>query len=264
MSPTVHHFDETGVSINDITSVPLGIMCASVAWTLWIRRRTWHMYWENAATLNIGLLGAGTALLTSSTTIGRVLYAITDQHNLEQWIAHWCFLGATAALILHTQKRRTSLGERLRTQYKQRIVMPFTLGVPVSLALFYQSPEADRVWPDDGSDGFLDIKIFDGWICAYWLSLTAMFCYLGTILVKGLIVVRRNRRNRWCANFYLAVIALGVSISAAVTVATFDGMPIDTDNWVIPCAATYTTFLALIAAISWQRKQHLAVAHLVA
>jgi len=238
-----------------MTLILLGIMCVAVAWSLWIRRATWRMYWENAATLNIGLLGAGTVLLTGSATIGRALYAITGQHNLEQWIAHWCFLGATAALILHTQKRRTPLGERLRTQYKQRIVMPFTLGVPISLALFHQSPETDQVYPG-GADGFLDIETFDGWMCMYWLSLTAMFCYLGTILVKGLIVVRRDRRSRWCANFYLTVIAWGVFTSVAVTVATFDGVPIDTDNWVVPYTAVYTTFLALIAAMSWRRKAH--------
>ncbi len=235
-----------------MTSILLGIMCGIVAWSLWVRRATWRMYWENAATLNIGLLGVGTALLTSSATIGRALYGLTEQHNLEQWIGHWCFLGAMSALILHTQKRRTSLGERLRAQFKQRIVVPFTLGVPVSLALFYQSSTANRVYPGDGPDGFLDIKIDDGWMCAYWLGLTAMFVYLGAILVKGLIVVRRDRRSRWCANFYLTVIAWGVFSATAVTVAVFDGVSIDMDDWVIPCTAVYTTFLALIAAWTWR------------
>lgn len=230
-------------------------MFTAVTWSLWIRRHTWRMYWENCATLNVLLLGAGTALLTGSTTAGRVFYAATDQHNLEQWVGAWCFIGATGALILHTQKRRTPLGDKLRSQFKQKIMTPFTLGVPVSLALFCQSPAADQVYSDNGYDRFLDAKIVDGWMCTYWLSLTAMFCYLGAILVKGLIVVRRDRRSRTCANFYLAVITWGVLATTALTVATFSSnIHVDVDDYVIPCTAVYTTFLALIAAESWHRK----------
>jgi hypothetical protein len=212
------------------------------------------MYWENGATLNVALLGMGTLLMTSSATVGRLLYNVFGRHNLEQWVGAWCFLGAIAALILHTQKRRTPLGARLRSQYEHRIVAPFTLAVPISLAVFWESPGINRV-SGDGYDEFLDTKIRDGWAGVYWLGLAAMFCYLGVILVKGLLAVRRDARSRRCANFYLAVIAWGVATTMAVMVTAFDGIDIDVDDYVIPCTASYTTFLALIAATSWRRKQ---------
>src|SRR6266404_8491918 len=114
-----------------MTFILLIIMLISITFSLWIRRATWRMYWENGATLNVALLGTATLLLTSSNTIGAGLYTIFGRHNLEQFVGAWCFLGAMAALILHTQKRRTPLGARLRHEYEHRIVAPFTLTVPI-------------------------------------------------------------------------------------------------------------------------------------
>lgn len=236
-----------------MTFTLLTIMLLSVAFSLWIRRSTWRMYWEDSATLNVALLGAGTLLMTSSSTVGHALYNVSGRHNLEQWLGAWCFLGATAALILHTQKRQTPLGARLRNEYEHRIMAPFTLAVPTSLAVFWQSPSADGVF-GDGYDPFLDTKIRDGWAGAYWLGLAAMFCYLGAVLVKGLMALRFDARSRRCANFYLTVIAWGLVTTIAVMVAAFNGISIDVDDYVIPCTASYTTFLAWIAAISWRWK----------
>jgi len=45
-------------------TVLLFVTLASVAWSLWIRRLTWHCRWEVAATLNIALQGLAVALMS--------------------------------------------------------------------------------------------------------------------------------------------------------------------------------------------------------
>ena len=40
------------------------ITLASISWSLWIRRLTWHCRWEVAATLNIALQGCAVALMS--------------------------------------------------------------------------------------------------------------------------------------------------------------------------------------------------------
>ena len=53
-------------------TILLLITLASVLWSLWIRRVTWHCRWEVAATLNIALQGFAVALMSplASETVG--------------------------------------------------------------------------------------------------------------------------------------------------------------------------------------------------
>ncbi|MDT5243014.1 MAG: hypothetical protein QOD36_390 [Mycobacterium sp.] len=66
------------------------ITLASIAWSLWIRRVTWHCRREVAATVNITLQGCAVALMSpfASETLRVYLHDLTGKWNREDYIGH--------------------------------------------------------------------------------------------------------------------------------------------------------------------------------
>ena len=77
------------------------ITLASISWSLWIRRLTWHCRWEVAATLNIALQGCAVALISplASATVGVALHRLTGEWNLQNYLGHDCYIVAASAIV---------------------------------------------------------------------------------------------------------------------------------------------------------------------
>jgi hypothetical protein len=82
-------------------TILIAITLASISWSLWIRRVTWHCRWEVAATLNIALQGCAVALMSpwASETLGVALHNLTGEWNLQNYIGHDCYVVAASAIV---------------------------------------------------------------------------------------------------------------------------------------------------------------------
>ena len=98
------------------------ITLASISWSLWIRRLTWHCRWEVAATLNIALQGCAVALMSplASDTLGFALHDLTGEWNLQNYIGHDCYIVAASAIVYNALGR---LGDdtTIQASFKQYV-----------------------------------------------------------------------------------------------------------------------------------------------
>ena len=127
------------------------ITLASISWSLWIRRVTWHCRWEVAATLNIALQGCAVALMSplSSETLGVALHNITGEWNLQNYVGHDCYVVAASAIVYNAVGRLEE-DDRLQASFKQYVERPATLCIPLLLATFYV-----ELWQQDLCARFL-------------------------------------------------------------------------------------------------------------
>ncbi len=96
------------------------ITLASIGWSLWIRRVTWHCRWEVAATLNIALQGAAVALMSplAANTVGVALHNLTGVWNLQNYIGHDCYIVAASAIVYNVVGRLED-DDALQKSFKQ-------------------------------------------------------------------------------------------------------------------------------------------------
>ena len=182
------------------------ITLASISWSLWIRRVTWHCRWEVAATLNIALQGSAVALISpmASQTLGVALHNITGEWNLQNYIGHDCYIVAASAIVYNAVGRLED-DHALQASFKQWVERPATLCIPLLLATFTLSA-GSKTYASD----FFALHT-DFWLSVYWVLLTGTLAYLLTFGSRALLVLRRDPRSRTIANLYLVASASGIS-----------------------------------------------------
>ena len=238
------------------------ITLASIAWSLWIRRVTWHCRWEVAATLNIALQGCAVALMSPlcAETLGVVLHNITGEWNLQNYVGHDCYVVAASAIVYNAVGRLEE-DDALQKSFKQYVERPATLCIPLLLATFSLS-YGSRTYASD----FFALRT-DFWLTVYWLLLCGTLCYLLVFGSRALLVLRKDPRSRNIANLYLVASASGIS-ACVVRMITALIPPIQGQLgaalvWLFACACG--AGFALTSAQSWRQKvkwfQHPVVHH---
>jgi hypothetical protein len=227
------------------------ITLASIAWSLWIRRVTWHCRWEVAATLNIALQGCAVALISplSSETVGVALHRITGEWNLQNYVGHDCYIVAASAIVYNAVGRLED-DHALQASFKQYVERPATLCIPVLLATFTLSGGSKTYVRD-----FFALHT-DFWLSVYWVLLTGTLAYLLVFGSRALLVLRKDPRSRNIANLYLIASASGVSACVVrmitALIPPLQG-PVATGLVWLFCCLCGAGF-ALTSAQSWRQK----------
>lgn len=227
------------------------ITLACIAWSLWIRRVTWHCRWEVAATLNIALQGFTVLLISpwSSETLGVLLHKITGEWNLQNYIGHDCYIVAASAIVYNAVGRLEDDGA-LQRSFKQWVERPATLCIPLLLATFTLSTGSKTYARD-----FFAMPT-DFWLSVYWVLLTGTLGYLLIFGSRALLVLRQEPRSRNIANLYL--FASGAGVAACVTRMTTAVIP----QWQCTLTTGLVWFFccscgagfAMTSAQSWRQK----------
>ncbi|MGO9031016.1 hypothetical protein [Mycobacterium sp.] len=227
------------------------ITLASIAWSLWIRRVTWHCRWEVAATLNIALQGCAVALMSPlcAETLGVVLHNITGEWNLQNYVGHDCYVVAASAIVYNAVGRLEE-NDALQKSFKQYVERPATLCIPLLLATFSLS-YGSRIYASD----FFALRT-DFWLTVYWLLLCGTLSYLLVFGSRALLVLRKDPRSRNIANLYLVASASGIS-ACVVRMITALIPPLQGPLgaalvWLFACACG--AGFALTSAQSWRQK----------
>jgi hypothetical protein len=227
------------------------ITLASIAWSLWIRRVTWHCRWEVAATLNIALQGCAVALMSPlcAETLGVVLHNITGEWNLQNYVGHDCYIVAASAIVYNAVGRLEE-DDALQKSFKQYVERPATLCIPLLLATFSLS-YGSRIYASD----FFALRT-DFWLTVYWLLLCGTLSYLLVFGSRALLVLRKDPRSRNIANLYLVASASGIS-ACVVRMITALIPPLQGPLgaalvWLFACACG--AGFALTSAQSWRQK----------
>jgi hypothetical protein len=232
-------------------TVLLFFTLASVSWSLWIRRLTWHCRWEVAATLNIALQGLAVALMSplASDTLGIVLHKITGEWNLQNYVAHDCYIVAASAIVYNAVGRLAD-DHALQESFKQYVERPATLCIPLLLATFTLS-HGSKTYARD----FFALPT-DFWLSVYWVLLCGTLAYLLAFGSRALLVLRQDPRSRRIANFYLVSSASGIS-ACVLRIITALITPLQSPLsaglvWTFACLCG--AGFALTSAQSWQQK----------
>jgi hypothetical protein len=229
----------------------IGITLACIAWSLWIRRVTWTCRWEVAATLNIALQGAAVLLMSplASETLGQGLHALTGKWNLEDYIGHDCYVVAASAIVYNAIGRLAD-DNSMQALFKRHVEFPATLCIPLLLATFSIGNGVAIYRPD-----FFDVPT-DFWLNTYWLLLCGTLIYLLVYGSRALLILRKDPRSRFIANWYLASSAAGI-IACIVRITTAYVPPLQAlegGNLVWFFACTCGAGFALASAHSWRIK----------
>ena len=229
----------------------IAITLASIAWSLWIRRVTWHSRWEVAATLNIALQGCAVALISplASETVGVALHNITGEWNLQNYVGHDCYIVAASAIVYNAVGRLAE-DDTIQRSFKQWVERPATLCIPLLLATFTLS-RGSKTYARD----FFALPT-DFWLSVYWILLTATLAYLLLFGSRALLVLRKDPRSRRFANLYLVASASGIA-ACVVRMLTALIPPLQGSVgaalvWFFCC--TCGASFALISAQSWRQK----------
>lgn len=227
------------------------ITLASIAWSLWIRRVTWHCRWEVAATLNIALQGCAVALISpwASQTLGVALHNLTGEWNLQNYVGHDCYIVAASAIVYNSVGRLED-DRSLQRSFKQYVERPATLCIPLLLATFTLSI-GSKVYARD----FFALHT-DFWLSVYWVLLTATLGYLLVFGSRALLVLRNDPRSRRFANLYLLASASGMGACGVrmvtALIPSLQG-PVSVGLVWLCCCVCGGGF-ALISAESWRQK----------
>ncbi|WP_102143819.1 hypothetical protein [Mycobacterium hubeiense] len=227
------------------------ITLASIAWSLWIRRVTWHCRWEVAATLNIALQGMAVALMSpfASETLGVFLHDLTGKWNIEDYIGHDCYIVAASAIV-YNALGRLSDDDTIQASFKQYVERPATLCIPILLATFSVGNGA-RIYRSD----FFTVPT-DFWLNMYWLLLCGTLIYLLVYGSRALLILRKDPRSRNIANVYLIASASGI-LACVVRITTAFVPPFQNSfgvalTWLFACGCG--AIFALAAAHAWRQK----------
>jgi hypothetical protein len=232
-------------------TILLLITLASVLWSLWIRRVTWHCRWEVAATLNIALQGSAVALMSplASQTVGVALHNLTGEWNLQNYIGHDCYIVAASAIVYNALGRPGD-DHVIQVSFKQYVERPATLCIPLLLATFTISA-GTRAYAHD----FFEVRT-DFWLTVYWLLLCGTLGYLLVFGSRALLVLRKDPRSRRIANVYLVASVSGIMAcvvrSITALIPSMQGHVGALAVWFFACACGFG--FALTSAYAWHQK----------
>ncbi|MEZ0366477.1 hypothetical protein ACAG26_22630 [Mycobacterium sp. pUA109] len=229
----------------------IGFTIAAIGWSLWIRRVTWRSRWEVAATLNVALQGCGVALASpaASETVGATLHHLTGRWNLEDFLAHDCFIVAASAIVYHALGRLAD-DDTMRESFRQYVERPATVCIPVLLITFTLSNGAKTYRPD-----FFQLPT-DGWLAIYWVLLAGMLIYLLGYASRALLILRKDPRSRRVANIYVLG-AISAMLACLIRALTAIAPPLQAVEggrlvWLFACLAG--AVCAVAAARAWRQK----------
>jgi hypothetical protein len=212
---------------------------------------TWHCRWEVAATLNIALQGLAVALMSplASDSLGIFLHKLTGEWNLQNYVAHDCYIVAASAIVYNAVGRLAD-DHALQESFKQYVERPATLCIPLLLATFTLS-YGSKTYARD----FFALPT-DFWLSVYWILLCGTLAYLLAFGSRALLVLRTDPRSRRIANFYLLASASGIS-ACVLRIVTALITPLQTQLsaglvWTFACLCG--AGFALTSAQSWQQK----------
>lgn len=182
------------------------ITLTTIGWSLWIRRATWSCRWEVAATLNIALQGVAVLLMLPwvSVHFGLTIYRFTGEMNLQNYIAHDCYIVAASAIV-YNNLGRLEARERFQWAFRQYVERPATLCIPLMLATFTMG-NGDSVYRPD----FFDVPC-DIWLTLYWILFCGTVVYLLSYGVRSLLILRSDARSKNIANVYLIACINGIA-----------------------------------------------------
>lgn len=231
------------------------ITIVSIGWSLWVRRATWTSRWEVAAAINIALQGVAVLLMSPwGAGVGSLLYEYTGQHNLQNYIAHDCYIVAASAIV-YNNLGRLEESERFQRLFKQYVERPATLCIPLMLAAFTLGNGSRIVMPD-----FFDVPC-DNWLAAYWIMFCAVTAYLLGFGARALFILRDDPRSTRIANIYLFACFCGIATCIIRIYCCFDyqfelgiGGPL---MWVTACMCG--SIFAIASAKSWIDKRRMLV-----
>lgn len=224
---------------------------ACVTWSLWVRRITWHCRWEVAATLNIALQGAAVTLMSpfTSATIGRWLHSLTGHWNLEDYLAHDCYIVAASAIVYNCIGR---LGDDdiMRRRFAWAVEKPATICIPLGLAFFTVGNGAHIYQPD-----FFDVPT-DGWLTGYWTIVCGTLLWLLIYSHCALSKVGRDPRNRQMSIAYRIATSAGIiACTVRLVTAYIPSLQLREGGnlvWIFACLCG--AIFAVASAYSWSRK----------
>lgn len=224
---------------------------ASIGWSLWVRRTTWTSRWETAATLNIALQGAAVLLMAPwSHGLGGLLYRWTHEYNLQNYIAHDCYIVAASAIVYNNLGRLED-SQRFQWAFRQYVERPATLCIPLMLAAFTLGNGA-KIQKDD----FFDVPC-DNWLAAYWIMFCTVTVYLLGFGVRALLILREDPRSARIADVYLAACFFGIAACVIRIYSCFDyqfelriGNPL---IWITACLCG--GIFAVSSGLSWAQKR---------
>ena len=229
----------------------IAITLACIAWSLWIRRVTWTCRWEIAATLNIALQGTALFFMSpfASETLGRALHALSGVWNLEDYIGHDCYVVAASAIVYNAIGRLAD-DHTTAALFKRHIEFPATICIPLLLATFTIGNGASIYQPD-----FFEVPT-DSWLSLYRLLLCGTLIYLLAYGSRALLILRKDRRSRFIADWYLAASASGI-VACVVRISTAYVPALQSIEhgrlvWFFAC--TCGAGFALASAHSWRTK----------
>lgn len=228
--------------------------CTVLAWSIWVRRWTLRTasdrvkLTERTITVALILQLAGLILMLPFTcnTVGRALHAWTGQWQLDTWAGHCCYIGAIGLIGLNVGSRLDITDDELRHYFRVYFGLPFTIAVPVMLALLCKSQHAKAFYED-----FFDIPL-GPYLCAYWIVLCGFITLILMQVARVLFILRRDPRNRTTANHYLIATFLGIFICLWRVFTVFDGNDYGVLFWVADATASATYGYA--SSRSWRQK----------
>lgn len=195
-------------------SFPLGALLTGVVYiaaarTLWLRRSTWHVPWEVAATLNVALQAAEIVLISGPVArrISPILHAITGLWNIEDLIGHLAYITAMAAMTYMVVSRLDMSEVQFDRYVHRRIEIPSAIFLPIVFVMFYYAGFGNREFDPVLAHPNL-------WSRAYFLMYVVADCYLLAHAIPALVIIRRDSRQKNTATAYLC--AIGVSIVTCV------------------------------------------------
>ncbi len=242
----------------DIYCILIVVVVVTTAWSVWTRRYTLRSNFERPITLSLAMQCLALWLLcplSSTSSIGTVLHAITGHWNVDNLIGSLCAIVAAIASFMGNAYRLTDENE-VRRVVVQRIVPSATIAIALMLMCF-----AESNWPTSAHPAPSLLAIPNGghiWMRAYFVVFIAILGYIGHMALRTLVALyrvapgARMTISLKIASYAFAALAFAVQLGYVFVpvVRTLDG-----DGalvWTLLCACVS---LAAIGSVwSWKRQ----------
>lgn len=218
-----------------------------VIYALWVRRWTWRVQWEIAATLNVVLQSVELVILSSllNYNLDSALHRLTGVWNLTDLIGHLCYMFGLMAVLYSVVGRLDMSYERFSWLVNTRIALPASMFIPFVICLFFYGGLGREYSPD------LTLAEPSRWLMVYWWTYVAGIVYLLVQALAVILALRKDPDQKRPATVYLVAICVSL---ASCLLFVLDA-PLDLDErvqWVsirVELAA-----YAVAASYSWRTR----------
>lgn len=213
---------------------------------MWVTRHAWRSPWERPALVNVSLQTVKLLVVAPvwNFWLSSKLHAFTGIWNLEELIAHVCYIVGMLSLLFMVVSRLDMTNAQLQSFVRYRIEIPGIIVISLMIGLFVFGPGKQYV-PDTVTAPTTD------WLRAYWLVVAVFLSFLLFQVAQALWVLRTDPRSRRAANAYLCA----VSLSAAGIIAF--QLEIGWMQWLV--IRLEVVGYAVAASYTWHSKQRVDV-----